>query len=437
VLSSLKANVAGRTGADLLLTLQGSDPSANSYGLYVQLEDQAGNPVIAFDGDWNGMPSVAERSVLFDQTSAVGLKTFTRTVTLSGFMQQFPGIANVVGALEDASGLKSNEATAPVTAQAVRAMTEGCDPSVIVDRCGPNLGCSGTPPVCTPATPPQLTQFAYVPAALGPQMLFLGTDPADDISTIHIEFLDGSGQPVMVDLTGNMDFAASFDINVDGWSTLGHFFYVNQAAQGFDSMVPQLAATPSGSNSDVGPRVTARLSTALAGGGAACDPRGFTGCTAGYSCMPAPSGDGGAGTKNVCAQTSTARATISKVAPVLDPAKGSVFATGYTQTPSLWDPPVDCVAPGIRSFPQGVALLHLSRAVADLTITTANPETNFDTVLYVLPGTGGMTGGPLGCNDNTTGYTSTLSLSNAAAGDYTIVIGSATPEGGNYGVSIR
>ena len=438
-LGTLTAKATGRTGADLVVTVQGSDPNANAYGLDLKLEDAAGNQVMAFDGDWNGKPSTGERSVLFDQSSAVGQKSFTRTVTLSGFMSRFPTIATVVASLEDESGLTSSAMTAAVALQAEQASGQTCDPTLVANRCATGFACTGMSPVCTRGGPPALTNFAYVPSTLGPQMLFLGTDAADDIESMHLEFLDSTGKPVMVDLTGNNDLASSVDIDVTGSSSFGSFFYLNQAADGFQTQVPQLAATPSDTLGVTGARVLTTFSAAhMAGEGAACDPRGYAQCGPMDACAPAPVPDGGAPSgRYLCVKASGAEDALSKTAPVLDPSKGATYATGYANPPNLWNPPADCVATGVLDFPQGVVSLHLSSPAPSLTITTANPETNFDTVLFLLPGLGSMAGAPLACNDDTTGYTSTLVLSNLAAGDYTIVVGSAKAAGGNYAVSIK
>ena len=438
-LGTLTAKATGRTGSDLVITVQGTDPNANAYGIDLQLEDSAGNPVIAFDGNWNGKPSTGERSVLFDQSSAVGQKSFTHTITLAGFMGRFPTIATVAAFLEDESGLTSNQMTATVSPQTERMAMQSCDPTLVANRCAVGLACTGTSAVCARGSPPVLTNFGYIPGPLGPQMLFVGTDPADDVASMHVEFLDGSGKPVTIDLTGNNDLASSIDLDVSGSSTLGSYFYMNQAAQGFEAQVPQLAATPSDSLGASGGRVlTTFTAPHAAADGTACDPRGFAQCGATDTCAPAPTPDGGAPTgRYLCVKTTGAQDALSKAAPVLDLAKGATYATGYARPPNLWNPPADCVASGVLDFPQGVASLHVGSPLPGLTITTANPETNFDTILYLLPGLGSMAGGPIACNDDTSGYTSTLVVKNLAAGDYTVVIGSATPTGGNYAVSIH
>ena len=109
---------------------------------------------------------------------------------------------------------------------------------------------------------------------------------------------------------------------------------------------------------------------------------------------------------------------------------------GYANGPSLWQPPAGCVGVGVINRPEGFVHLKVPSAMSLLTITTANSETNFDTFLFVISGTGSTAGAALGCNDDTQGYTSTVELASVAAGDYTIVVGSTGKTGGEFGVSI-
>ena len=54
--------------------------------------------------DWKGEPTESERTVLFDNASAVGQKTFASVVTLPGFALTFPNLVTVVGALVNSLG---------------------------------------------------------------------------------------------------------------------------------------------------------------------------------------------------------------------------------------------------------------------------------------------------------------------------------------------
>jgi hypothetical protein len=431
-LTSLVAAQSGRSGEDLLLTLQGTDVNQTAFALDIQLGDKNGQPVSAF-ANWSGVPSAWERIVLFDRSSAVGQASFSRTVTLPGFMKAFPAITAVVGAVVDTVGTSAN-VTAHVALQRVDNLHQSCDPNVITDRCGPGLACAATTSLCSTPAAPQIAKFVYVtsPPGQGARVLVAGTDPADDIDLLHLEFLDSLGHPVEIDLTGNQDLATTFDVNVAEASKLGQFFYADQTAQGFDSTVTQLAVTPSGASSGTGARVTAKLEDPpVASTGGACDLRGFGSCVPGDSCVA-----GSTVGSSTCLVTATALMNASAAAPTLDPSAGPLFATGYALSANLWgDPPSDCVPPGVRGLPEGIVRLHLADTTPSLTLTTDNPETNVDAAVFVLDGQGANVGTQsLGCNE---GYPSTLTLTNLAAGDYTVVVGSTTAAGGNFGLRVQ
>jgi hypothetical protein len=431
VLLSLTANQTGRTGGDLSLTVRGNDVNQSSFGVRVNLFDSSGNPVIAFR-DWAGKPSTASRIVLFDRVSAAGQSSFTRSVTLPGFMRTPSAIAAVETSIVDMVA-ESNAIRSQVTIQVFKSIGQSCDSNVVADRCGSGLSCSGSPATCQDAGPPVLTRFAYRNSANGPRMLFAGTDAADDLNSIRLEFLDLSDNEVKVDLTGADDYASSFDLSIlTPSSALQSFFYANQATPGFEELVPKLAATPSGSLTGPGNRLEAALDEGTAPAtGEPCDTMGFATCGEGDVCL----GDPDPSVPATCAAVDAARDRWAQGALVLDPA-GPLFAPGYSITASLWgDPPADCVATGVRGYPAGAVILHLANDVPSLTLTSDNPETNFHTALYVLRGTGASTEvAALGCNDL---MPSTVTLTNVAAGDYTVVVASTTPAGGNFGVSIR
>ncbi len=427
-LSTFTANQSGRGGADLVLTATGVDATETAFGVDVHLQDSSGKAVLGFT-DWKGAKS-GERVVLFDGASAAGQPTFTRTVTLAGYMRAFPNVAKVAGSVSNQKG-SSNSVTASVTALAWPTAGQGCDPNVVINSCPLGQGCTGTPPLCTQGVAPQIAQFAYIQSSSGPRILAAGTDLADDLSIIHLAFLDQAGHPVLVDMTGNGDYQNYYDVNAAGISTLGAFFDAIQAAPHFDTTVTQIVATPIGASTGSGAAVTAAIEPLTLGAtGSPCDVRGYSGCVASDSCV---AGVGGA---TVCEATTDAQAGAAAVAPVLDPAQPSVLATGYTTTVALWgNPPQHCLPPEALGFPQGIARLHLSKDTASLTLTAGNPETTFPNALFVLTGTGSAVGGTaLGCNGSSP---STLTLKNMTAGDYTVVINSRNTVGGQFGISVK
>jgi hypothetical protein len=139
---------------------------------------------------------------------------------------------------------------------------------------------------------------------------------------------------------------------------------------------------------------------------------------------------------NSCVAVSKLQANACSTAPTLDPAKSRLTAFGRAEGVSLWDPPPGCGQTSAVSRPEGVVRLHLGAAAPHLTITTALPETNFDTVLYLLPACAPAPLASAPCNDDTDGYTSTISADSVAAGDYLIVVDSSQATGGGFGLSV-
>ncbi len=430
VLSLLGANQAGRGGGDVLLTITGSDPNKSAFALDITLADAAGAPVLGFTS-WSG-PSTAARVVLFDDASAAGLATFTRTVTLPGLFRSFPTIAKVTAAVVDKGG-RSNAMSAQLTKQTLQNLGQACDPAIILSRCTLGLACDHTSATCVHPAGPTLTKFAYVTSAAGGRMLFAGTDAADDFDKVHLDFMDNAGAPVFVDVTGNGDFVSSFDEAVVGASTNGAFFYAIQSAPPFDQTVLQLGATPSGA-SGTGARLTAKLTApVVAASGGACDLRGFATCGPAQSCVRPAS----VGSTSTCVPTGKARTDATNAAPVLDPQRGGdVLATGYSTGTNLWgEPPADCVPAGVHDMPAGIVVLHLAQPTPTVTLTTDNPETNARAAIFVLGGTGASVGAQaLGCNS---GLPANLTLTNLQPGDYTVVLGATSASGGHFGLSVR
>ncbi len=135
-------------------------------------------------------------------------------------------------------------------------------------------------------------------------------------------------------------------------------------------------------------------------------------------------------------------------------------AWGQAAGPSLFEPPTGCTVPSAVYRPESLLSLSLVADVSTLTLSTATPETDFDTILYVLPSctplptsatdlaetdggavTSGIDSGAiaaLGCNDDVDGqgYASTLVLNNVPAGNYIVVVDSFGYQGGHYGLTI-
>jgi hypothetical protein len=170
-----------------------------------------------------------------------------------------------------------------------------------------------------------------------------------------------------------------------------------------------------------------------AGDGITCDPRGFIACIQDYVCGP-----GTSPTAGKCVKLKTARTTECGSDAKLDPAKGITVAAGRIDGVSLWDPPAECSNPENVDFPEASVSLHLENPVDKLSISTLRPETNVDTVLYLMPACASDTSTALGCNDDGAegGYASSFTLNDVPAGDYTIVIEAGQLAGGSFGLTV-
>jgi len=423
----------GRYGSTLSLTIKGSDPKKQTSAAIVRLLDAQGNAVAkAFDTDWDGVGDAPERRFHFD-TSTVGKAEFTGTITIPRAYATGSSIAKASVTLEDESGKRTAAVTADLAVQEEKGANEPCDPQKIASRCGAGMACGGTPATCLEGTAPALQKLAFFGGA-SPRILALANDADEDADHVAIEFLDAQGNPKTVELVDGEPSTSASGVTLDqpGVVDGAGFGFDVTPATGFESKVPKIAATAYDHMGRASTRVVAAATaTPVRSVGQSCDWRGFDACAAGSSCAP-----GLPSATNACKATATLLTAECTAAPVLDPAKGVTKAFGVAEGTSLWDPPAGCSTDGAVKRPEGVAKLHLAKAASSVTISTAVPETDFDTVVYVLPGCAANSSGALGCNDDVKGFSSSLTLSEVPAGDYTIVIDAVRPGGGRYGVTI-
>jgi hypothetical protein len=437
----------GRNGGTLEFTVTGSDPSGQTTEAQVQLLDASGTPVIAFDTNWDGMPDSASKLLHFD-ASTLGEKTFTQTITLPGLYALAPTIASATVALSNEGGQLGPTLTADLTSQGVDALNAKCDPNEVTDRCAAGMSCqsgssgsssssksssassaSKAAPTCHASVAPSLTQVAYYGGA-NPAQLFSGSDPDEDLADITISFLDATGKSLLVDL-GDGNPVAQALLDAHGSATGTSFVFASYPATNFTALVPRISAIATDSLGNSGAPVTASLAAQPThSNGGTCDPYGIIGCVAGSVCSPGlPSAMNTCGTvaSLQVAKCSAAAATATT---------GKLAAWGVAGGVSLWDPPIGCAIATEVGRPESLVTLKLTQPVNQLTLSTAVPETDFDTILYVLPACASSTAQALGCNDDTQGYSSTVTLTNVAAGTYTIVVDSATLQGGHFGLTI-
>jgi hypothetical protein len=327
-----------------------------------------------------------------------------------------------------AGDVHSSKLFGPVVPQEVQVAGHACDPALVVDRCAAGLACTGTPPTCATAPAPKLSQFAYVPGADGPHMLFDGADLAGEITGVHVEFLNVKGAATSVDVGGKGDLVKTQDLLLGALSPSGSYFLDHAASKGVELLAPKLAATPLGAAARPGVRATATYSPApQKAAGEPCDPRGFVGCAANGVCALGPAAT------NVCVDFDTALGNASAAAPTIDVSLGQTMAMGYARGASLFEPPAGCDVRGGAAGPEGLVHLYLPEAVPTMTLTTAVDLTSFDTVLYLL----GSDGNAIACSDDARGTSSAITVTNLAAGDYTIVVDSKDASGGAFAVRRR
>ncbi|HEY4013483.1 MAG TPA: hypothetical protein VGM06_09100 [Polyangiaceae bacterium] len=419
---------SGRHGDDVVFSIQGSDPAGKTTEAHVKLVDPTGMPVIAFDTNWDGVTDSAEQRVHFD-TSTLGQTTFQTTITLSHALSNAPRIGGASVALSDVHGTLSTAANVTLSQQPVRKLGEGCDPTSVADRCADGLSCSGATPACAAGTAPVLTRVGYY-SGDNPSELILGSDPDEDLASLEVDFLDANSKAVIVDLSGDGTPASS--ILLDAHGVPGQtFFYENDPVSAFTTQVPKISVKATDAEGRTGTAMTATLSVQpVIAIGLSCDPYGFTTCAKGAACSPSIPG-----ATNECTSLSPLQAAKNNAAP-LAMSDGLLAAWAPVTGVSLWDPPTGCSAATAVGRPESLVTLQLGASANTLTISTATPETDFDTVLYVLPNATTDSSAALGCNDDTQGFTSTVTLTNVSAGTYLVVVDSAGPRGGHFGLTV-
>ncbi len=423
----------GRRGDSLRIAAQGADSQKATASIFVRFVDETGAPVVTVDTNWDGIPDSAEKRFRFEEAT-LGKADFIGTVTIPHAYGSLSRIAKAIITLEDAVGGRSAPMTALLTKQAVRVVNDPCDVGTIQDRCTAGLSCGGTPAVCRPGTAPSLDRVGYF-GGVSPRILVRGSDADEDVASLAIEYLDASGNPGTFDISNDPespDMSSGFEFDATG-SAGPAFELSSEQASGIGSKVPKIAVTATDEAGHVGTRTISSVAPLpVRGLGQTCDSEGFDACGTGNACSP-----GIPSATNTCQPVASLRTAKSTSAPLLDPSKNVVTAFGNVAGASLWDPPIGCVGNDTTGRPESAVKLHLAKAASKLTITTALPETTFDTAVYLLPTSASEGAVALGCNDDDTGYASSLVLSNVAAGDYVIVVESVQMRGGRFGIKVE
>ncbi|MFO0672014.1 MAG: hypothetical protein U0235_20720 [Polyangiaceae bacterium] len=298
----------------------------------------------------------------------------------------------------------------------------------------PGGGSAGAPASVSATAGFALTDVAYVAATQGPRLLVAGRAAAHDDVFVRVEFLDATLAPKAVD-DGAGGSLSAIDLHAiaDG---AGAFFVENQSSPGFEHDVAAVKLSLRDAQDKPAPgdpRVVSFAQPAIRELGAACDSRGFDACAKDALCAPRANG-------YTCALESDVRRDACATAPALDPAIGKNVTDGEVSAPTLWDAPLGCVQAGALGapYPEAYVRLHLDAPEAALTLTTNDPATDLDTVLFVVPSCQGRSATPVACNDDDLGTTnSRLVLENLAAGDYIVVVQSASSARGHFRLSAR
>ena len=428
-LSRVTAVRSGFDGDDLRVELVGRDVDHDAVSIELHALDARGADVFIFDSDNSGAVDVAVEKFPLEATTSA---TIDEHVTITGFLRDHPDVHSVVVTLIDARTAATTSVTAVIQAQRVAALGEPCDVTFGENRCGAGLGCRGSPAKCQAASVPVIARLGYLSTSAGARILIDGTDADNDPASVLLEFLDPSGNAVTFDLDGpeNPGVASSFVLPATGTANGGKFFVRLDPAEGFESTVVKLAATPTDLSGKIGARVVTALTPLVRRPlGQSCDVLGFDGCVDGALC-----GKLGTTGRNVCQSLQSLRGTRCTQAPLVQIPAGGVTVASVSSGTSLWDAPSGCGANDPVDRPEGIVRVHLAAASTHVVFRVDPAATAFDTMLYVFAACSGATAtplAPLGCNDDaaTGGITSTLELTNLAAGDYVVVVDAYTTGG--------
>jgi hypothetical protein len=432
-LDTATAHVDGRRGKRIRLTLSGEQDASALASIAVTAFDSEGNGLAWFDTDHD--------SKLDSSTGYLVPKTIPHDPTFS-FDLLVPISTALVNwsqakiSLYDRTDAVSNELSVSIEQQPVRASGQACDPTAKADRCQEGLECSSSSNTCVNHTGPSLSQVAYLSTTNGPMLLAAGADNADDVAEMRLAFQDSKGNPALVNVDNNdqNQLASSMTETTGYFIRDGAFLFHIDPTSTFSQIVSKVTFTAVDLESHSSTTLTGALVPAPARGtGASCDYRGFNYCSGNAACVP-----GTAEGANSCQPLGSAQPAVCKAAQVLDLASSELIVTGYNQGSSLWEPPTDCVSDMGFHHPETVVKLHLASQQASLTLTTDRRETRSDTVLYVATACSPTASQILGCDDDVGvgNVSSTLRLTDVAAGDYYVIVDSMSNDGGPFALTV-
>jgi hypothetical protein len=431
-IEAVTAAVVGIHGDDLAITVKGVQKEVGTVlSLEVTLLDASSKPITFFDTDLDGRSDPGAGRLVLEATPTTKSFVSTGTIFIAG---RLGTLKQVSARLISKTDGVSNAVTTKVIAQPIVNEGESCDPKGILNRCAPGTGCTGSKPKCSASIVPRIEDAAYVKTTPGARVIAVGSDTANPLTSMNVEFFDKSGKPAGFDTTSSGTLDTSFISKNGITNSSGTFLWRIDTTSDFASAVPRLKLTPNDAFSVVGPTVTVDLADVqVREDGAACDVRGFDVCRTDSLCWPNTSVTAG-----TCQTLSIKQSEVCSVATTLRFESEMVRTVGYFNPVSLWSPPVSCSTPNSLTAPDAMVHLKVLKDTPKLLISTKTPETNVATVLYVLESCNGSAAIEQ-CSDRSLGAPSAaaeLELSEIVAGDYYVVIENLDTRQGSYGLTV-
>lgn len=429
-LTGATARIGGRKGNQLVITVDGKAAVGVLGSIEVGLLDAAGNGLAFFDSNWDG--AIDSHVGRIQPTKPPTTETFSLEATLSD-IQGLGELTKLQLALFDREDRRTEPILVSIQPQPIIELAGGCDPQYITNRCREGLTCAGSSPACLAGTAPTIAHAAFQRGTEGPSIRVDGLDPDEDVILMLIEFLTTTDAPIALDLDGDeVPDADHLEVDVGFTNENGGYRFVVESGQGFETQVPRLGLTAIDSKGNRSPTQVVNISNrTMRTSGQTCDIAGFVGCVSGTTCLPGTSGTA------YCSTYTQAETSRCGGAPVWDLAKDPLKIAGLISGYSAWEAPAGCLSSTSINRPEYVIKMRLPQAMPKLILSTAEPETGLDTGLVVLPSCTADPTKALACNDDSTGYTSTVTLTDLAAGDYFVIVEAVQSEGGPFGLSAR
>lgn len=126
VLAGVIGTRGGASGDDLIMLVSGFDPNGNATIAYARLYDEAGQPILVDDRNFDGIPDSYDLPLR--STHPLGASTIIDfTSSVEGFFRQFPEVATAEVWLVDREGLRSPSMATGFSPQERMGEWESCD----------------------------------------------------------------------------------------------------------------------------------------------------------------------------------------------------------------------------------------------------------------------------------------------------------------------